>query len=196
MHAAPPLTVLEEERGELERMARSTTASPRLVAQARALLLASDGVANNEIARRMGVSSNSVREWRRRYQSAGLESVGVIARGRGRRPWLPEGTVAEIVRVTMREAPVGTSTRWTTRSLAERVGVGKDTVARVWRDHGLEPWKTETFKISDEPAFETNLVDVVAEPELGEPGRAIARNDRRGVDRRTRGVSTEGEWII
>jgi hypothetical protein len=34
----------------------------------------------------------------------------VIAKGRGRKSWLPEGTVAEVVRVTLEETPDDTST--------------------------------------------------------------------------------------
>ena len=35
--------------------------------------------------------------------------------------------------------------------MAERFGIGKDTVARIWRDHNLKPWKVETFKVSSDP---------------------------------------------
>jgi len=69
--------------------------------------------------------------------------VGKIARGRGRKSWLPDGTVAEVVRFTLHEVPDDTSTHWTTRALADRFGIGKDTVARIWRDHELKPWKVE-----------------------------------------------------
>jgi transposase len=70
--------------------------------------------------------------------------------------------VAEVVRVTREENPDDTSTHWTTRSLADRLGIGKDTVARIRRDHRLKPWRVETFKVSDDPRFEEKLVDVVA----------------------------------
>jgi transposase len=96
----------------------------------------------------------------------------VIDEGRGRKSWLPEGTVAEVVRITMTETPVDTSTHWSTRTLAERVGVGKDTVARIWRDHGLKPWKVDTFKVSTDPDFEAKLVDVVG-LYLNPPQRAV-----------------------
>jgi hypothetical protein len=62
--------------------------------------------------------------------------------------------VAEVVRVTLEETPDHTSTYWTTRSLAERFGIGKDTVARIWRDHHLRPWRVDTFKVSGDPRFE------------------------------------------
>lgn len=158
---AAPLVVTDEQRAWLERMARSTSLSHRKVMQARALLLAADGVATNEVARRCGTTNESVRAWRRRFEREGVDGVGRIAPGRGRKSWLAEGTVAEVVRVTREERPDDTSTHWTTRSLAERFGIGKDTVARIWRDHQLKPWRVETFKLSIDARFEDKLVDVV-----------------------------------
>ena len=69
--------------------------------------------------------------------------------------------MAEVVRVTREESPNDGSTHWTTRLLAERFGIGKDTVARIWRNHGLKPWKLTTFKVSSNADFEDKLVDVV-----------------------------------
>jgi len=54
-------------------------------------------------------------------------------------PCVVDGTVAEVVRVTLTETPDGTSTHWTTRTLARRLGIGKDSVARIWRDYSLKP---------------------------------------------------------
>ena len=162
MRGALPLVLVDEQRASLEQIARSTVLPHRAVRQAKALLWAGEGVPNEEIGRRVGVSSNSVRTWRAKFREQGVESVGVIAPGRGRRPWLPEGTVAEVVRVTLNETPEDTSTHWTTRTLGQRFGIGKDSVARIWRDHNLKPWKVDTFKVSNDPHFEEKLVDVVA----------------------------------
>ena len=57
-------------------------------------------------------------------------------------------------------------------NLARRFGIGKDTVARIWRDHNLKPWKAETFKLSTDPHFEEKLVDVVG-LYLNPPERAV-----------------------
>ena len=159
--AAAPLSLSDDVRRSLERLARSRTKSHRTVLCARALLLAADGVANNEIARRVGVNPNSVRAWRQRFEDQGIEGIGKVAPGRGRKPSLPEGTVAEIVAITMNEVPDDGTSCWSTRSLAAVVGVSHDTVARVWKDHGLKPWKTDGFKVSTDPDFEAKLVDVV-----------------------------------
>lgn len=168
--AALPLT--DAQRARLTQMAKSTRLPHRAVVQARALLWAAEGVANNEIARRSGVDADAVRRWRARFAEGGVDAVGVIAKGRGRKPWLPEGTVAEVLRLTREELPPDGSTQWSTRTLAARVGIGKDAVARIWADHGLKPWKVDTFKISTDPDFETKLVDVVG-LYLNPPARAM-----------------------
>src|ERR1039457_2049735 len=99
----------------------------RTVQQARALLLCADGEAIYEVARRLGVASNSERQWRRRFEEVGVDGIGVIAPGRGRTSWLPEGTVAEVVSLTMNEQPDDGSTQWSTRTMAARMGISKDT---------------------------------------------------------------------
>ncbi len=158
---APPLVMTDDQRAALESMARSTSLPHRKVTQAKALLLAAEGVSNNEIGRRCATTCESVRAWRNRFAERGVDGVGVIAKGRGRKSWLPEGTVAEVVRVTQNETPDDTSTHWSTRSLAGRFGIGKDSIARIWRNNKLKPWKVDTFKLSNDPHFEEKLVDVV-----------------------------------
>ena len=168
---AAALPVSDFERQQLAQMAASTALAHRVVMQAKALLWAVDGVANDEIARRCGVDSDAVRRWRSRFAEQGVDGVGTIAKGRGRKPSLPTGTVEEVLRLTRQERPADGSTHWSTRSLAARVGIGKDSVARIWADHGLKPWRVETFKISNDPAFEDKLVDVVG-LYLNPPARA------------------------
>ena len=169
---AAALPVTDEQRVELEKIAASSSLPHRRVTQARALLWAGEGVANEEIARRCGVDSDAVRRWRSRFVEQGTAGVGVIAKGRGRRPSLPPGTVAEVLRITRDELPADGATHWSTRSLAARVGIGKDAVAKIWADHNLKPWKVKTFKISNDPRFEEKLVDVVG-LYLNPPERAV-----------------------
>jgi len=153
-------------------MAASMSLPHRQVVQARGLLWASDGVANEEIARRCGVDSDTVRRWRSRFVEQGIAGVGRIAKGRGRKPSLPVGTVEEVLRLTHKERPADGSTHWSTRTLAARVGIGKDAVAKIWADHNLKPWRVETFKVSNDPDFEAKLVDVVG-LYVNPPARAV-----------------------
>jgi transposase len=169
---AEPLAMTTDQRAVLETMARSRSLPHRKVVQARALLLAAEGVSTNEVARRCATSDTSVRAWRRRFETEGVEGVGRIAPGRGRKSWLPSGTVAAVVHDTLHTVPDDDSTHWTTRLMAARFGVSKDAVARIWRDHQLKPWKIDTFKLSNDPHFEEKLVDVVG-LYLNPPERAM-----------------------
>lgn len=172
MMVAAALSVTVEQRAELERMASSTSLPHRQVIQARGLLWACEGIANDEIGRRCGVDSDAVRRWRYRFAAEGVGGVGKIAKGRGRKPSLPAGTVEEVLRLTHKERPADGSTHWSTRAMADRVGIGKDSVAKIWADHNLKPWKVETFKVSNDPRFEEKLVDVVG-LYLNPPARAV-----------------------
>ena len=170
--AAPILRVTDEQRATLRRLPRSLTPPHRTVVQAKTLLLCADGEAIYQAARRLEVGSNLVRRWRRHFERDGLDSVGVIAPGRGRKPSLPEGTVAQVVNLTLNSSPDDGSTQWSTRSLGRHLGISHDTVARIWKDHGLQPWKVDGFKVSTNPHFEEKLVDVVG-LYTNQPERAI-----------------------
>jgi transposase len=186
------MEVTTEDRRVLERLARSEVEPYRKVVQARALLMLADGVSIRATARELGTWPKTVMRWRDKFKVGGAGSVGMIGSGRGRKSWLVEGTVAEVVRVTQHEPPPDGSTHWTTRTLAKRFGIGKDTVARIWRDHNLKPWKVETFKISNDPHFEDKLVDVVG-LYMDPPERAVVfsfdeKTQCRALDRTQRSL--------
>ena len=169
---AAPLKVSRAERVELERLARSSSLPHRMVVQAAALLLAADGAANEAIARECATTPDTVRRWRAKFEAGSIDAVGSIAPGRGRKPEIPQDVIDAIVGDTLHAAPDDESTSWSTRTMAERHGVGKDTVARIWRARNLRPWRVSTFKLSNDPAFETKLVDVVG-LYLDPPERAV-----------------------
>ena len=170
--AAARLLITDGQRAGLEAIVGSPSLPHRAVRQAQGLLDAADGVANEEIGRRCGVSANTVRAWRKSFAQRGVAGVGVVAEGRGRRPWLPEGMVAEVVRVTLTEKPADGSTQWSTRTLAKQMGISHGAVANIWRDHGLQPWRVDTFKLSTDSRFEEKLVDVVG-LYLDPPAKAV-----------------------
>ena len=136
---AAALKVSRAERRELERMSRSSVLPHRTVVQAGALLLAADGVANEAIAREFATTPDTVRRWRARFEADGIAAVGSIAPGRGRKPIIDQDTIDAIVSDTLHTVPEDGSTAWSTRTLGERYGVGKDTVARIWRARNLRP---------------------------------------------------------
>jgi transposase len=157
---AAALTLSDGDREILERLSASRTAPVRVVQRARVLLLAADGVANTVIADREKLTAITVRSWRKRYESDGLAKFAEVAKGRGRKATIPQEVIDQIVDLTQHSKPAG-QTHWSTRTMAKRVGVSKDTVQRVWSARGLKPHLVKTFKLSNDPRFEEKLVDVV-----------------------------------
>ena len=157
---AAALVVSESQREVLRVLSVSQAAAHREVQRASALLLAADGVANTQIASRVGVTTMTVRSWRARFETDGLTRFAKVASGRGRKPTIPQEVIEEIVDLTQNSTPAG-ETHWSTRTMAKRVGVSKDTVQRVWSARGLKPHLVDTFKLSNDPRFEEKLIDVV-----------------------------------
>ncbi|HUS60727.1 MAG TPA: IS630 family transposase [Acidimicrobiales bacterium] len=169
---APALEVTAEQRCELERLSRSTSAPHRVVVQAQGLLRAADGAANEAIARELSTTPDTVRRWRSKFEAGGVDAVGSIAPGRGRKPEIAQATIDAIVDDTLHTIPDDDSTQWSTRTMAERHSVGKDTVARIWKARNLRPWRVDTFKLSNDAHFEDKVVDVVG-LYLNPPERAV-----------------------
>jgi len=169
--AAAPLAMSEGQREVLLKLSRSQAAPHRQVQRARALLLAADGAANAQIASEIGVTPVTVRSWRSRFAQEGLTKFGKVAPGRGRKASIPQEVVDQIVDLTQNSTPEG-ETHWSTRTMAKKVGVSKDTVQRVWSARGLKPHLVKTFRLSNDPHFEEKLVDVVG-LYLNPPEKAI-----------------------
>ena len=162
----------ESDRVAVERLARSRTAPYRKVVQANALLALADGASVRSTARSIGSHQDTVARWRDRFVEHGVDGIGVIAPGRGRKPEIGQAVVEAIVDDTLHTVPDDGSAAWSTRTMGRRHGVGKDTVARIWRARNLRPWRVETFKLSNDPDFEAKLVDVVG-LYLDPPERAV-----------------------
>jgi len=108
----------------------------------------------------VGVSRPTVLAWRGQFEKDGLIGFGEVAKGRGRKPSISDGKIAEIVDLTLHSKPEG-GTHWSCRSMAKRVGVSPASVQRIWSARGLKPHLVKTFKLSNDRHFEEKLIDVV-----------------------------------
>jgi transposase len=156
----PTLKVTEPQREVLETLSRSQTAAHRDVQRAKALLMASDGLATTRVAQELGVSPATVTRWRESFARDGLNGSVKVAPGRGRKPSIAPEKVLEIVHATLHETPPG-ETHWSCRSMARAHGVSHTTVQKIWAARGLKPHRVKTFKLSTDPRFEEKLADVV-----------------------------------
>jgi hypothetical protein len=73
---------------------------------------------------------------------------------------ITDAHVEEVVVRTLEEVPEGATHR-SKRELAKRVGISPTSVHRIWRAFGLQPWRTEDFKISPDPLLIDKIRDVI-----------------------------------
>lgn len=143
---------------ELARLVRSSAVRAGLAQRARIVLLAAEGELNTTIAEKVGVSRPTVLQWRNRYATRGMTGLADEPRP-GRPPTLDHRA---IVSATLTPPPKKLGvTHWSSRLLGARLGISNSTVAKAWRDYGVQPWREETFKFSTEPELVAKVTDVV-----------------------------------
>ncbi len=168
---AQALKLTADERRELDRLISDGQTPQRLALRARVVVLAADGLPNTQVASRLGVSRPTVISMRKRFAASGLR--GLIkdrSRRSGRAPIDP-ATVKRVVNATRQMTPPG-ATHWTTRSMAAWAGISHMAVQRIWRMHGLQPHRIETFKVSNDPHLAEKVRDIVG-LYLDPPDKAI-----------------------
>ena len=171
MRIAPTITLSQEDRRTLESWSRGRSTPARLVQRAKIVILAASGEENIDIAREVGTDRQTVGRWRTRFATQGIEGIKKDRPGRGRKATKRQALAAKIIDKTTREKPRN-ATHWSTRTLGAEMGVDPTMVHRVWKDAGLKPHLTRTFKLSNDPDFVEKLVDVVG-LYLNPPERAL-----------------------
>lgn len=153
------LELEDREREELQRLARRRAVKAGISQRARIVLECAKGLENIEVAERLGLSPHTVGKWRKRFVESRLE--GLLDEPRPGRPrTVTDDIVERIVDTTLHEDPKG-ATHWSSRMLAEHLGVTPSAVLRVWRAFGLQPHRTESFSLSKDPQFVEKVRDVV-----------------------------------
>jgi transposase len=164
------IVLTEDERVRLQGWARRRKSAAGLATRSRIVLAAAEGESNTAIARRLGVSRPTVTTWRSRFSEHRLD--GLLDEPRPGRPRsVDDAAVEELIRATLETAPEG-ATHWSTRSMAQHLGMSQSTVSRVWRAFGLAPHKVDTWKLSTDPLFTEKVRDIVG-LYLDPPERAL-----------------------
>jgi transposase len=167
---AVQIELSREEREVLEGWARRRTTANALAMRSRIVLGAADGQSNTEIAARGGVHRNTVGLWRRRFGEFRLD--GLLDEPRPGQPRkITDAQVEQVITKTLESAPKH-ATHWSTRSMAQEVGLTQTAVSRIWRAFGLQPHRQEAWKLSKDPLFVEKVRDVVG-LYLNPPERAV-----------------------
>src|SRR6202789_3561575 len=155
-----PLILTDEERGRLESLAHRARSQPLLARRARVVLACAEGQSNQSVARKLRCSLGMVGKWRARFLKDRLEGLYDEPRPGAPRK-IGDDEVEKVIIQTLESTPRG-QTHWSTRGLAEATGFSRMTISRIWRAFGLQPHRTDTFKLSPAPLLVEKVRDTIA----------------------------------
>ena len=161
---APKIALSQDEQESFRRLVRKGTAEQRHVVRAKMILLASEGKQSKDIADELGVSEQIVSKWRRRFHQ---ETDRVLAdKPRPGKPQKFDHQVRlKVIEVACRKPE--RVTHWSTRHLAKKVNeelaidMSHMTVQRILSSIDLKPHQVKMWVNSQDPDFETKMMDVV-----------------------------------
>ena len=162
MRTGRPRTLLmltADERERLDSLAHRSRSAPHVARRARIILACAEGRATTTVAKRLHVSATTVCKWRSRFVSDRIDGLYDEPRPGTPRQIGDDQIEAVIVR-TLETTPRG-ATHWSVRDMAKASGVSRSTVNRIWRAFGLQPHRTETFKLSKDPLLIDKVRDIV-----------------------------------
>jgi putative transposase len=159
-----------EERRFLESQLRRHKAARSLSDRCRIVLRCADGLNSKEVAAELGHSEHTVGKWRRRFAEHRIEGLSDEYRA-GRPRTVSDEQVADVITRTLETTPKD-ATHWSIRSMAAATGLSHTTIRRIWVAFGLQPHRSETFKLSTDPLFVDKVQDIVG-LYMSPPNRAI-----------------------
>jgi transposase len=201
VRSAHIVDLTQGQRQKLEAVSRRVSAPHRQVLRARIVLAAADGEPNAGIARRLGLTVDTVRKWRKRFCHEGM--AGLADRPRGGRPRVfPAAVVAEVKALAC-ELPAQAGVplaRWSCSDLARETvargvceRVSASTVRRWLVADALKPWQHRSWIFPRDPYFAVKAVRVLdlyarvweGEP-LGDKDFVLSADEKPGVQARYR----------
>jgi transposase len=151
------LTAAEEVR--LQSLAHRARSQPLLARRARVILASAQGLAHHLVAQQLRCSPGMVNKWRSRFLKTRLEGLYDEPRPGAPRK-VSDAQVEQVVIRTLESTPPA-QTHWSTRGLAQATGLSRMTISRIGRAFGLQPHRTETFKLSPDPLLIEKVRDIV-----------------------------------
>jgi transposase len=156
---AAAIELSEDERAELELIASRSRSAWRSAFRAKIILGIASGLTGSAVAKKLRTSNQTVGLWRKRFLERRLE--GLLDEPRPGRPReIGDDEIEAVVTKTLETTPKG-ATHWSTREMAKNVGLSHSTIGRVWRAFGLQPHRTESFKLSPDPLLVPKVRDIV-----------------------------------
>jgi transposase len=153
------LILTAEERRRLESLAHRSRSAPHVARRARIILACAEGTDSKVVARRLHVTPGTVCKWRSRFLGKRLDGLDDEPRPGAKRT-ITDTHVEQVIIRTLEPPPRG-ATHWSRREMAKAVGLSHMAISRIWHTFGLQPHRSETFKLSTDPLLVEKVRDIV-----------------------------------
>jgi transposase len=154
------LVLSEAEHAQLSSMARSRSIPAALALRARIVLAAAEGTPNSAIAERLQTNGKTAGKWRTRFIERRINGLYDELRP-GKPRTIDDERVAELINKTLHTKPADGATHWSVRAVAAETAMSHASVHRYFKLFGLQPHRSESFRLSTDPFFIDRLRDVV-----------------------------------
>jgi len=153
------LCLSEEDQQRLGSLAQRARSLPAVARRARVVLACAEGLDNRAVAKKLRCSLGMVGKWRARFLKQRLEGLYDEQRPGAPRK-ISDEQIEQVVIQTLESIPRG-QTHWSTREMAKNTGLNRMAISRIWRALGLQPHRTESFKLSSDPLLIEKVRDIV-----------------------------------
>ena len=153
------ISLTQAEREALEAFRRRRKTAQAVSLRSAVVLACAEGLNNGEVAEQLGIARQTVGKWRARFARHRLDGLTDEKRPGAPRK-IGDRVVERVVTATLESTPRG-ATHWSTRGMAEKLGLSHMAVARIWRAFGLQPHRSESFKLSPDPLLIEKVRDIV-----------------------------------
>ena len=157
---AASISLQESQVQQLRMLARAGTTTQRVARRCRVILLAHEGTSNSAIAQQLGLSRPTINATRAAFLRGGIQAIRWDPTRKRSRRVLTKQLEQQILDTTLKTRPPD-GTHWSVRGMAQRLGVSRMLVQRVWQRFDVQPHRVERFKLSSDPHFDEKVRDVV-----------------------------------
>lgn len=152
-----PLTPTQ--RGELHAFLKKRNLPASVAQRIRIVMLLDEGMPYREITEKLGTPASTISRWKQRFEEDGLLGLATIHPGQPPKKLTPALRARVLERT--RQAPPDGSTHWSLRKMAAAMKVGKNLIARIWKEADLKPHRLDRYMASNDPQFEEKAAAII-----------------------------------
>jgi transposase len=153
------LSLTPTQRGELQAFLKKRNLPASVAQRIRIVMLLDEGMPYREITEKLGTPASTISRWKQRFEEDGLLGLATIHPGQPPKKLTPALRARVLERT--RQAPPDGSTHWSLRKMAAAMKVGKNLIARIWKEADLKPHRLDRYMASNDPQFEEKAAAII-----------------------------------